>query len=44
MLTDDERAGLGTLFEAEDVQRALAALDGREQDDPVALLDAAYWM
>ena len=43
-LTDDERTGLDELFAADAVRRALAALNGREDDDPVTLLDAAYWM
>lgn len=43
-LTDEERAGLDELFASDDVRRALAALNGRESDDPVTLLDAAYWM
>jgi uncharacterized protein (DUF2252 family) len=43
-LTNEERVGLNALFATEDVQHALAALNGREEDDRVTLLDAAYWM
>ena len=43
-LTSEERSGLDELFAAEDVRRALSALTGRGDDDPVTLLDAAYWM
>ena len=43
-LTDAERDGLNALFATEDVRHALAALKGRKDDDPVTLVDAAYWM
>jgi uncharacterized protein (DUF2252 family) len=43
-LTDEERAGLGALFEEEAVRALLTKLQSRDSGDPVALVDAAYWM
>ena len=43
-LADEERSGLEALFETEAVRHSLASLAGREDDDAVKLLDAAYWM
>ena len=39
-----ERQALQTLFTRERVRSALAAMHGREDDAPVTLVDAAYWM
>jgi uncharacterized protein (DUF2252 family) len=43
-LTTDERAGLGALVEDEGVHALITGLQSRSSDDPVTLVDAAYWM
>lgn len=43
-LTSEERSALGDMFADETVRPALAALRGGAKDDPIELLDAAYWM
>jgi uncharacterized protein (DUF2252 family) len=43
-LTDEERAGLEALFEDRDLDALVAALQGRNADEPVSIADAAYWM
>jgi len=43
-LTAEERNALSEMFESEDVHGGVTSLKGREKDDPIELLDAAYWM
>jgi uncharacterized protein (DUF2252 family) len=43
-LTPNERSALGKMFADDSVRSTLAALWGRAKDDPIELLDAAYWM
>lgn len=43
-LTDEERAALRALFEQESIRDLLTRLQSREDDAPVSLVDAAYWM
>lgn len=43
-LTAEERKALSEMFAGESVRPTLTALRGRMKDDPVELLDAAYWM
>lgn len=43
-LQDSEREELIRLFKQDTVRSAILALQGREDDDRVRLLDAAYWM
>jgi uncharacterized protein (DUF2252 family) len=43
-LTKDERAGLEALVEDEGVHALITGLQGRSPEDPVTLVDAAYWM
>ncbi len=43
-LTDEERAGLDRLFEHEEVRRLVTSLRSRENEAPLEVLDAAYWM
>ncbi len=43
-LTSDERAALRDMFTSDSVRPMLTALSARSKDDPIALLDAAYWM
>lgn len=43
-LTDEERSALGGLFEQDPVRDLLTRLQSRDNGDPVALVDAAYWM
>jgi uncharacterized protein (DUF2252 family) len=42
--TEEERAELGTLFERGDVRRQLTQFAHREDEAPVELLDAVYWV
>ncbi|MCW1430265.1 DUF2252 domain-containing protein [Novosphingobium sp. JCM 18896] len=43
-LEQDEHDELGALFEQDAVQGAILSLNGRETDNRVRLIDAAYWM
>ena len=43
-LTDEERTGLGELFAGEDIRAMITRLQSRGDEDPVGLVDAAYWM
>jgi uncharacterized protein (DUF2252 family) len=43
-LTEEERAGLVALVKDEGVHALITGLQGRSSDDPVTLVDAAYWM
>ncbi len=43
-LTDKERAALQTLFATEHLRQLATALSHRDDDAPIELLDAAYWM
>ena len=43
-LTEAERAALDQLFAEDSVRALLTALQSRDDHDPVALVDAAYWM
>jgi uncharacterized protein (DUF2252 family) len=43
-LSKEEKNELGKLFEDGHVRRLLTTLRSRESDDPIALLDAAYWV
>jgi uncharacterized protein (DUF2252 family) len=43
-LTPEERKALSQMFASDSVRPALASLRGREKEEPIALLDAAYWM
>jgi uncharacterized protein (DUF2252 family) len=43
-LTPEERNALRQMFESEDIRPQLMSLRGRAKDDPIELLDAAYWM
>jgi uncharacterized protein (DUF2252 family) len=43
-LTKAERAALDALFQEERTHALLTALQSRDADDPVTLVDAAYWM
>ena len=43
-LTDEERAALQTLFADPDTRGLITGLQSRNDDDPVSLVDAAYWM
>ncbi len=43
-LGDDERAALDALFRADEPRRLILQLNGRDDDDEVELVDAAYWM
>ncbi len=42
-LTEEEQKGLGAMFEDEGVRALLTSLQSRDPDDPVELIDAAYW-
>jgi uncharacterized protein (DUF2252 family) len=44
MLTDDEQEALEDLFAKPEVHHMILSLDGRSDDEPVRLVDAAYWM
>jgi uncharacterized protein (DUF2252 family) len=43
-LAPEERKALNQMFASDSVKPTLASLRGREQGDPIELLDAAYWM
>jgi uncharacterized protein (DUF2252 family) len=43
-LTPDERQALQALFQEEGAHALLTSLQSRDIHDPIALLDAAYWM
>jgi len=43
-LTEDERKALSQMFASDSIRPALTALRGRGTDEPMELLDAAYWM
>jgi uncharacterized protein (DUF2252 family) len=43
-LTSNERSALREMITQESVRPALTGLRGHSKDDPVELLDAAYWM
>jgi uncharacterized protein (DUF2252 family) len=43
-LTNEERAGIKSLFAEESARRMLTHLKGRDDKDPVKLVDAAYWV
>ncbi len=43
-LTGDERDAIARLFERKSVSRLATLLSSRDDDAPVAVLDAAYWM
>ena len=43
-LSKDERAALTELFAQEAVRGLATSLYGRDQEDPIELIDAAYWM
>ena len=44
VLTAEEREGIAALFQEEAVHALLTTLRSRDPRDPVALVDAAYWM
>jgi len=43
-LTREETKALGVLFQEDGAHALLTALQSRETGDPIALVDAAYWM
>lgn len=43
-LTPHERGALNAMFAGESVRPTLSSLRGRAKDDPIEMLDAAYWM
>jgi uncharacterized protein (DUF2252 family) len=43
-LTTQERKALSEMFAGDSVRPTLTSLRGRAKDDPIELLDAAYWM
>jgi uncharacterized protein (DUF2252 family) len=43
-LTKDERKELQELFDGEGLQNLIQRIDGRENEEKIRLLDAAYWM
>ena len=43
-LIPEERKALSHMFASDSVRPTLTSLRGRAKDDPIALLDAAYWM
>jgi uncharacterized protein (DUF2252 family) len=43
-LAPEEREALSQTFASDSVKPTLTSLRGREQDDPIELVDAAYWM
>jgi uncharacterized protein (DUF2252 family) len=43
-LTPQERDALTRMFESDAVRATLTSLQDRAKDDPIKLLDAAYWM
>ncbi len=42
-LTREERSEIETAFAQEKVRRLLTSLRGRDDDDPISVIDAAYW-
>jgi uncharacterized protein (DUF2252 family) len=43
-LAPEERKALSQMFESDSVRPTLTSLRRREKDDPIELVDAAYWM
>jgi uncharacterized protein (DUF2252 family) len=43
-LAAEERTALSQMFASDSVRPALTAIRGRAKDDPIELLDAAYWL
>jgi uncharacterized protein (DUF2252 family) len=43
-LVPEERKALSEMFANESIKATLTSLRGRAKDDPIELLDAAYWM
>ncbi len=43
-LTAEERKALSGMFASDSIKSMLRSLRGRAKDDPIELLDAAYWM
>jgi uncharacterized protein (DUF2252 family) len=43
-LADEEREALSALFASDELHAIITRLQSRGDDDPVALVDAAYWM
>jgi uncharacterized protein (DUF2252 family) len=43
-LRSQERNGLSEMLEGDSVRATLTSLRGRSKDEPIELLDAAYWM
>ena len=43
-LTPEERKSLSQMFASDSVRPTLTSLRGRAKDDPIELLDAAYWL
>ena len=43
-LAPDERKALNQMLASDSAKPTLTSLRGREKDDPIELLDAAYWM
>jgi uncharacterized protein (DUF2252 family) len=43
-LTREERSALSEMFASDSVRAVLTSLRGRSKNDPIELLDAAYWM
>ena len=43
-LTGEERAALGELFAGETMRTMITGLQSHDADDPVSLVDAAYWI
>jgi uncharacterized protein (DUF2252 family) len=44
VLTPEERKALSRMFASDSVRPTLTSLRDREKDDPIELVDAAYWM
>jgi uncharacterized protein (DUF2252 family) len=43
-LSDEEKAGITTLFETEPARKLITSLKHRDDDAKIRVLDAAYWM
>nr|WP_091737690.1 DUF2252 family protein [Phenylobacterium immobile] len=43
-LTDAERSALSEMIQEPELRALLAGLSARDRDDPIALVDAAYWL
>src|ERR1700722_7356601 len=43
-LRGDEKAEIKRMFKREEVRRLVTALRSRDDDDPIEILDTAYWM